>query len=230
MHAQAPFEYVRDYYERVQAKNARYPDVAAFWLDALGLIDGASVLNVGCGPMFYDNLSHFARAPARYVGLDVNMSSFEFLRHSDNPHLLEMKASAEAGGTQMEFIGADIFECAERLEGQFDSVLGLGFFATFHGEAFDRLLALMRRALKPNGQLLKITWHGPHRSRDETRDKIKYGYDSVQEPGPEELVAGFETAGFALQKQSILECEPETVGWDAIQVCLFKNLEEGSAA
>ncbi|MGI9413546.1 MAG: class I SAM-dependent methyltransferase [Hyphomicrobiales bacterium] len=230
MHVQAPFEYVRDYYERVQVKNARYPDVAAFWLDALGQIDGLSVLNVGCGPMFYDNMSHFARAPERYVGLDFNMSSFDFLRRSDHPHLLEMKARAEAAGTETEFVCADIFECADRFDGQFDSVLGVGFFATFHGAAFDRLLALMCRALKPQGQLLKITWHGPHRSRDETRDKLRYGYDSPQEPGPEELVAGFERAGFALRKQSILNCEPDTIGWDAIQVCLFQNREEGSGA
>ena len=66
MHVQAPLQFVRDYYDSVQRKNERYPDVAAFWLDALSAIDGDAVLNVGCGPMFYDNMKHFARPPAYY--------------------------------------------------------------------------------------------------------------------------------------------------------------------
>lgn len=229
MHVQAPLQFVRDYYDSVQRKNERYPDVAAFWLDALGAIDGDAVLNVGCGPMFYDNMKHFARPPACYVGLDINESSFDFLRHSDDPHLLEARKFAEQAGTRVEFVCADIFDCAERFENQFDCILGVGFFATFHGVMFDRLLALMHLALRPGGRLLKLTWHGPHRTEAETCDKLRYRYDNEHEPGPQELVEGFARAGFVLESQSIYDCPHGTVGWDAIQACQFLKSEESDA-
>jgi len=229
MHVQAPLQYIRDYYERVQRKNARHRDVADFWLGALRHIDGDSVLNVGCGPMFYDNMMHFSKPPARYVGLDLNESSFEFLRTSDDPALVKARTHAAAAGTEVEFICADIFKAAEQLSDRFDSVLGLGFFGTFTGEPFERLLGIMRTALKPGGQLLKITWHGPHRSAEETRDKLKYRYDNPEEPRPEDLVTAFERAGFKLAEQSILDCDPDAIGFEEIQVCLFHN-PNGTAA
>ena len=87
----------------------------------------------------------------------------------------------------------------------------------------DALRWTMHEALRPGGRLLKITWHGPHRSAEESRDKIRYRYDGPEEPTPEALIADIERAGFVLSESSILECGPATIGWDAIQVCLFRR-------
>ena len=81
----------------------------------------------------------------------------------------------------------------------------------------------MARALRDEGVVLKLTWHGPHRSAEETRKKHEYAYDNPEEPSPEDLIAGFERAGFSLVEQDILECDPATYGWDAIQSCLFRK-------
>ena len=164
----------------------------------------------------------FGRPPRTYVGLDINKSTFEFLRHSDDPRLLDARARVHALGTRTELIGASVFGCEESLEGRFDCILGVGFFATFHGPQFDRLLEIMARALRGESLLLKLTWHGPHRTVEETRKKHEYGYDNPEEPSPDNLVAGFERAGFALVEQDILECDSTSYGWDAIQSCLFK--------
>lgn len=223
MTVQAPFQYVSDYYASVQRKNARFPDVARFWLSALGQIDADSVLNAGCGPMFYDNLLHFARSPRVYVGLDLNASSFEFLNHSTDPDLLAAKARAEASGGRIELVCEDMLACGERFEGRFDAIVGVGFFATFHGAGLDRLLAVSHKMLKPGGRLLKLTWHAPHRSAAQTADKLRYRYDSAEEPSPEDLVAAFEDAGFRLANQSTLECDPAEIGFEAIQACLFQR-------
>jgi SAM-dependent methyltransferase len=221
MHTEAPYEYISDYYSHVHRKNSEDPAVAEFWLSKLARIRGQSVLNIGCGPTFYDYMLRFGRPPREYVGLDINKSTFEFLRESTDPRLVAARTEVEALGTRTEFISADVFECASDLEGRFDCILGVGFFATFHGERLDRLLGIMARALRPAGTLLKLSWHGPHRTPEETRKKHEYSYDNPEEPTPGELVDVFEKSGFSLIEEDILRCDPDMTGWDAIQSCVF---------
>ena len=223
MHTEAPYEYIRAYYSNVHRKNIAAPAVAEFWLSKLASIRGDNVLNIGCGPTLYDYMLRFGSPPREYVGLDINKSTFEFLRRSRDPRLLKAKERVRELGTHTELIGADVFECDDKLAGRFDSILGVGFFATFHGPRFRQLFEIMARALRPEGMLLKLTWHGPHRTAQETRKKLEYAYDNPEEPTPDELVAGIENAGFALVEQEILECDPSAVGWDAIQCCIFSK-------
>ena len=220
-HIQAPYDYIEDYYESVLRKNETYPDVARFWLSAMGVIDGDSVLNVGCGPMLYDNLAEFSKPPRDYIGFDLNQTSFDFMEQSGNPHLAKMKSAAASPDTNIKTICGNIFDYSDTFAGRFDSILGVGFFATFQGQQFDDLLGIMHRALKPGGQLLKLTWHRPHRSVEETRKKLIYRFDNQDEPTPENLVARFQRAGFELRDQSILECDQTAIGFEAIQVCHF---------
>lgn len=226
MHSQAPYEYIRDYYLQVHRRMDRYPDVAAFWLAGLRHVAGERVLNVGCGPMLYDYLEHFAESPREYVGLDVNSSCFEFLRRSRDPRLLRAKARTEALGCRVEYLCGDVFDCEEQLSGRFESAISIGFLATLYGMGFERLMRIMHRSIVHGGRLLKITWHGPHRTSKETRDKLRYGFDGPEEPTPDALICGIERAGFALRHNSILECDPSTIGWDAIQVCLFRRTDD----
>lgn len=223
MHGQAPYAYIRDYYTRVQAKNARWPDVAEFWLSGFGLVDGDVVLNAGCGPMLYDNLLRFARPPKEYVGLDLNESTFQYLRDATEPNIAAGKEYAERHGIEVIYLAADIFAVADDFAVRFDAIVGSGFFGTFHGEIFNRLLKVSYDALKPGGTLLKLTWHSPHRSAAETEDKLKYRYDNPEDPSPEDLVAGFERAGFELASQDILETDPDEIGFEKIQKCLFRR-------
>lgn len=222
--AEAPYSYIRDYYRNAHAKNERFPHITSFWLSALDQIRGRRVLNVGCGPQFYDYIGKFRSPPKEYVGLDINRNTFEFLRRSRDPRLLRAKARSRKLGARIELICADALDHAPELAGRFDSVVGVGFFGTFHGAHFDRLTRLMYQALDDQGSLLKITWHGPHRTPEEQAMKLKFRFDNPEEPGPEVLVSGFERAGFALRRQEILPCDPASYGWQAVQACLFAKL------
>ena len=223
MQTQAPYHYIRDYYRRVQAKYADFPDTAAFGWSYMEKIHGASVLNLGCGPLLYDDMTHFGRPPGDYVGLDINRGTFEFLRRSRDPRLLRAKSYARDCNTRIEYRCTDVLDDGGNLEDRFDCVLGVGFFATFQGARFERLMAIVRHALKEGGLLVKLTWHGPHRTAEETRKKLAYRYDNADEVSPEGLVAGIERCGFTLRQQSILACDPDSYGWDSIQACVFRR-------
>lgn len=223
MPQQAPYDYIRDYYRGVHERIATEPEVASFWLSRLAQVDGDSVLNVGCGPQFYDYMTRFARPPRSYVGIDINSNTFAFLRRSRDPRLLAARHRVRRAGTRIELKCADVFACGGELGGRFDFVLGIGVFATFEGQEFERLMTLMRQALKPGGRLLKITWHGAHRSAKATAEKLAYRYDMDREPLPAELVDGIASAGFVLESEAIFRCDPERHGWNAIQSCLFRR-------
>ena len=223
MHTEAPYEYIREYYAHVHRKNADDPAAAEFWLSKLARIDADDVLNIGCGPTLYDYMLRFGRPPRTYTGLDINKSTFEFLRRSTDPRLVAARRRVRELGTKVELIAGDVFEMAPRLEERFDCILGVGFFATFSGVRFERLLRIMRGSLRTDGMLMKLTWHGPHRTREETRKKHEYSYDNPEEPTPDELVQGFEKGGFRLVEQELLRCDPASTGWDAIQYCLFER-------
>ena len=109
MHTEAPYDYIRDYYAHVHRINAEYPDIAEFWLSKLAAIRGDHVLNVGCGPTFYDYMLRFGCPPRKYVGLDINASTFDFLRQSKDPRLLDARTRVRDLGTETELIGASVF-------------------------------------------------------------------------------------------------------------------------
>ena len=59
----APLEYIRDYYEGSLNKADLFPKEYGFYRSFLSYVRGASVLNVGCGPLFYEDLLHFGELP-----------------------------------------------------------------------------------------------------------------------------------------------------------------------
>ncbi len=148
-----------------------------------------------------------------------------FFRRSRDPRLLRAKAYARRCGTRVEYLCGDALAAENELEGRFDSVLGVGFFATFFGPDFAPLMAVMHRALKPQGRLVKLTWHGPQRSPAAEREKLKYGYDRERQPSPQELAAAVEACGFVLREEAVLDCDPSTYGWNHIQACVFERTE-----
>jgi SAM-dependent methyltransferase len=83
----APVEYQRDYFEGTLSKAKLFPREYGFYRSFLGqYIKGESVLNVGCGPLFYDDLMHFNHVPQHYVGVDVNSSAFEYMEETCKRH------------------------------------------------------------------------------------------------------------------------------------------------
>ena len=221
---QAPYRYVAEHYEHTVRVDDAFPEIADFVYSSFRHVRGDAVLNLGCGTTFYDYFPYFGTVPARYVGIDINQSSLDYLKHSDHPRLLKARTITERRGSAIELICADVLTCTDRLESQFDCILGVGFFGTFSGGRRDRLMKTAHRWLKPAGRLVKVTWHGPHRTPEQTRDKHKYGFDNEEEVAPEELVAAIEKGGFVVRENATLLCDPQTYRWDKIQICTFEKV------
>jgi cyclopropane fatty-acyl-phospholipid synthase-like methyltransferase len=218
----APIEYIRDYYEGSLSKAELFPREYGFYQSFLSYVKGASVLNVGCGPLFYEDLWHFSEVPEHYVGIDVNTNTFDYLEHNQHPRLAECRKYVEAHKIHTEFIAESVFDWAAETDYRFDSVFGVGVFATFGGTEFDRLMNLFKRVLKKGGHLVNVSWDGTYYTEKQKREKLKYRFSGTDGPTPDELIDWVEKAGFKLMERRILTTDRHTYNWDSIHVSAFK--------
>ena len=72
MTTQAPLEFIQDYYQKRLDRKERFVDAKIFYEAQLKNVCGEKIVNVGCGPQFYDDLKHFGGVPREYIGLDFN--------------------------------------------------------------------------------------------------------------------------------------------------------------
>jgi SAM-dependent methyltransferase len=219
---QAPLEYVHRYYNSFHRRRADFPIEAAFSYLGLSQINGPAVLNVGCGPQFYDHVLQFENAPRDYLGIDVNAATVEFLRSDIDPRITAAREAVAARGTSCELRAADIFLRDPALNGRFDWIMGSGVFATFYGDRLRELLPVMCAALRPGGRLLKTTWHGPLRTPGETADKLRYGFDTTADPTADDLIEVFAASGLTTRLDIRHTCEDPAYGWQQIQTCVFQ--------
>ncbi len=181
------------------------------------------MLNVGCGPLFYEDLWHFGEVPQHYVGIDVNTNTFEYLEKSQHPRLVESKNYVKSHKIRTEFIAESVFDWAAETDARFDSILGVGVFATFYGAEFDRLMSLLLRVLNKGGHLVNVSWDGTYYTEQQYQEKLKYRFSGTDGPTPDELIDWVQKAGFKLMERRILITDPKTYKWDSIHVSSFKK-------
>ena len=158
----APIEYIRGDYEGSLSKADLFPKEYGYYQSFLSHVKGASVLNVGCGPLFYEDLWHFGEVPEHYVGIDVNTNAFKFMEENQHPRLAECREYVKSHNIHTEFIAESVFDWAAETDARFDSVFGVGVFATFYGAEFDRLMSLLWRLLNKGGHLVNVSWDGTY--------------------------------------------------------------------
>jgi cyclopropane fatty-acyl-phospholipid synthase-like methyltransferase len=219
----APLEYIRDYYEGSLSKAELFPKEYGYYQSFLSHVKGASVLNVGCGPLFYEDLPHFGEVPRHYVGIDVNTNAFKFMEQSQHPRLAEGKKYVESHKIQTEFISESVFDWAAETDTRFDSVFGVGVFATFYGTEFHRLMHLFWRVLNKGGHLVNVSWDGTYYTDEQKRDKLKYRFNGPKGPTPGQLIDWVQKVGFKLMERRILTTDPQTYKWDSIHVSAFRK-------
>ena len=181
------------------------------------------MLNVGCGPLFYEDLWHFGEVPQHYVGIDVNTNTFEYLEQSQHPRLVEGRNYVKSHKIRTEFIAESVFDWAAETDARFDSVFGVGVFATFGGTEFDRLMCLFRRVLKKGGHLVNVSWDGTYYTEQQYQEKLKYRFSGTDGPTPDELIDWVQKAGFKLMERRILTTDPQAYKWDSIHVSAFRK-------
>lgn len=222
----APIEYIRDYYEGTLRKADLFPQEYGFYQSFMRHVKGASVLNVGCGPLFYEDLWHFGDVPHYYVGIDVNTNAFKYMEQSRHPRLLEGKKYVKSHKIRTEFIAGSVFDWAAETDTRFDSVVGVGVFGTFYGDEFHRLMRLLWGVLNKGGHLINVTWDGSQYTAEQRRDKLKYQFDRPKGPTPEQLIDWIEKAGFGLIEKRIMTTNPQTYKWDSINVSAFRKEQD----
>lgn len=218
----APIEYIRDYYEGSLIKAADFPREYGFYQSFLNCyVKGAAVLNVGCGPLFYEDLMHFGDVPEHYVGVDVNANAFKYMEETEHPRLDECKEYAKSHNIHTEFVAGSVFDWAAETDIRFDSVFGVGVFATFFGDEFERMMKLLSRVLKKGGHLVNVSWDGTYYTEEQYQEKLKYRFSGTDGPTPDELIDWVQAAGFKLVERRILMTDAASYSWDSIHVSAF---------
>jgi len=219
----APIEYIRDYYEGSLSKAEAFPKEYGYYQSFLSHVKGTTVLNVGCGPLFYEDLWHFSEVPHHYVGIDVNKNAFKYMQESKHPRLAQCMEYVKSHNIRTEFIAESVFDWAAETDVRFDSVFGVGVFATFGGAEFDKLMSLLWRLLKKGGHLVNVSWDGTYYTEQQYQEKLKYRFSGITGPTPDELIDWVQKAGFKLMERRILTTDPKTYKWDSIHVSAFRK-------
>lgn len=219
----APIEYIQDYYEGSLSKAVDFPREYGFYQAFLDYVRGKSVLNVGCGPLFYEDLVHFGEVPERYVGIDVNSNAFKYLEESAHPRLAEGREYVQSHNISTEFLAESVFEWAASTDERFDSIFGVGVFATFFGDEFDQLMNVLRRVLNEGGVLVNVSWDGWYYTEEQYQEKLKYRFSGTAGPTPDELIDWVQKNGFNLLERRILMTDGPTYKWDSIHVSAFRK-------
>ncbi len=219
----APIEYIRDYYEGSLSKAEAFPKEYGYYQSFLSHVKGTTVLNVGCGPLFYEDLWHFSEVPHHYVGIDVNKNAFKYMQESKHPRLVQCMEYVKSHNIRTEFIAESVFDWAAETDVRFDSVFGVGVFATFGGAEFDKLMSLLWRLLKKGGHLVNVSWDGTYYTEQQYQEKLKYRFSGITGPTPDELIDWVQKAGFKLMERRILTTDPKTYKWDSIHVSAFRK-------
>jgi SAM-dependent methyltransferase len=101
---------------------------------------GMKVLDLGCGPGLY--AERLSRAGAEVVGIDISENSIEYARRN-----------AVEAGLKVAYQCMNFFDM--NFNNEFDAVIQVyGELNTFSNEMRDRLLSLIRRALKKDGMFI----------------------------------------------------------------------------
>ena len=220
---QAPVEYVKDYYEQRVARRRLFSEATQFYLAELRHVRGRLVLNAGCGPQLYDYLPYFGETPEVYFGVDINRSTFEYMKHSRNAELLASKRFARDKCVDVRDVCSDVCDCMES-PGALDCVVGVGFFGTFCERRFRRVIDATHRGLCPLGLLVNISWYGCHLSKRVHRRKVRYRYDGLETPSLDETVRWTERQGFRLVHRKLFNVpDKDAYGWETIQSCVFRK-------
>jgi ubiquinone/menaquinone biosynthesis C-methylase UbiE len=146
--AQTWDEFFSDFYLRAYAEDERQSDAEALARAAArlaGCPDGGDLLDVGCG--FGRHAVPLARAGFRVVGVDRSEA------------LLEEARRRADGERRLELVRADYRELPLKDE-TFDAAINLFTSLGFLGDEEDvRVLAEIRRVLRPGGRLVIETTH-----------------------------------------------------------------------
>lgn len=175
------------------------------WLIAsIGLKAGDSVLDLGCGPGLY--AARLAERGLHVTGVDYSRRSIDYAIQYARKHNLDIRYRYQ------DYLTLDD-------ENQYDATLLIyGDFCPLSPEQRARLLANVRRALKPNGCFVLDVTTPAHRRKHGTRNGWYTAGSGFWKPGPHLVLE----EGFDYPEQSIF-LDQAVVIEESGKVSVYRN-------
>lgn len=219
---QADEQYIIGYLDRSLDFWNRFPKETKFMAEALNHVSGKSVLNIGCGPQFYFYSNFFESTPSLYFGIDISEVTISILKKKNYKEVFAQAKRCQAESMKVELHSGDFLKHEFGQTVQFDTILSVGFIGIFHGSQLRCVLEKTHSLLKTGGHLVKITWHGPHRTPEEQAKKLEFGFDSEEEHTAQSLDAEIVGAGFSIQNSRTMAPHPD-YEWDVIHTGVYEK-------
>lgn len=217
---QAPMQYIQKYYQEDVIEESS-PE-SKFYQRYLVDVNGTAILNVGCGPQFYNDLSFFGSKPKEYFGIDINKNTIKFLRESKNPFLL--KAKEQARYVESKVLERDILLYEPKFKAKFDFVIAIAVLGMFKKSDFQRAIENIRTYLKPGGMLLDADWTDANLSREAYCEKVRYRFYTDEGPSIIEQSQILRRSGFKILKYDSYNPNKKTYKWGKIFIYLTEKL------
>jgi len=222
-HTEAPLEFIEKYYTDDLAE--RGDPEGKFALRWAKMIKGRSVLNVGCGPQFYDDVQFFGEIPREYVGIDINENNIRFLKESRHPELEKWKSFLAARGVAVELKNASIKEKQDEWVGRFDAIYAVGVLGMFDKEETRTLFGYLHSYLKKGGVLVDVDWTEPYLSEKKLKERKSYEWYSKNGPNIGEIGKLLERSGFEIAEHDAYAVpDPKKYLWGKIYAYIAVKL------
>jgi SAM-dependent methyltransferase len=222
VHNEAPPDFVEKYYtDDLAERDTPETHFALKWAKE---IKGASVLSIGCGPQFYDDVQFFGEIPKEYTGIDINKNNIEFLREPTHPEARKWKQFLEEHGTSIGLKNGNIKEKQPGFLNHFDAVYAVGVLGMFSHEETGKIFELLYSYLKPEGILVDVDWTDPYLSEKKLKERESFEWYSKRGPSVQEIGNLFEKSGFLIKKfEEYTVPNPQEYKWGKIYGYVLKK-------
>lgn len=219
---QAPLDFIKKYYQ--DDLNERSSPESQWYLKKLNYVNGKSVLNVGCGPCFYEDIQFFNVYPEKYYGTDINTNCIKFLKDKEI-NVYKSKICIESSSTlEVNLLVDNILIFNEDLVAKFDTVLCVGVLGKFNRIDIEKAIHNIFLYLKKGGRIINIDWTECKLSEKMIQERINIDWYDTEGLNRQKIVEIFNSYGFQLIKNEKYSVNnPKEYGWGEIYFHLLEK-------
>jgi SAM-dependent methyltransferase len=223
---EVPIEYVETYYENRIERRRMFLDARLFYEEQLKNVTGDRVVNLGCGPQFFDDLRHFGSLPREYSGLDLNQQNLAFVKTSAHHELAQGKAFALENNVKTDLTCGDILDDNADTGPVFENIdcaVSIGFLGIFTEEPFKKAIRRISSWLAPGGRLVNLSWCGNYQDKNLYEDRLKYRFNFPDNPGHDDIIRWVTACGLTLKHEALFNVpDKEAYGWEGISSSVYE--------
>lgn len=222
MKKEVPIEYINTYYENRIKRRLEFPSARVFYENELKHVDGSRVINLGCGPQFYDDLRHFKNLPTEYYGLDINNQNINFLKKTSHPEVEKGRILAYDNKIRTDLVNADILDKCISFK-QIDCAVSIGFLGIFTEKPFKKAIHRIKNWLSPSGSLVILSWCDNFQEKECYQGRLKYRFNYPNNPGHDDIIQWVTDCDLVLKHEAEFDVpDKKKYGWGIISSCVYK--------